>query len=121
MTYEKLVDQAEAMVGIIHKRYLSGNNMAYPALLSGIGNCCIESYCGAGHNYQAVVDAIHNCYAKDHAAGIDVGYKAGLETMRHTGKDIQKIIDYQKKERTRRNRTVSYRFKQGETAMDREI
>ena len=36
MTYEKLVDQAEAMVGIIHKRYLSGNNMAYPALLSGI-------------------------------------------------------------------------------------
>lgn len=97
MTYERLVDQAEAMVSIIHKRYLSGNKMAYPALLSGIGNCCIESYRGAGHNYQAVVDAIHNCYARDHATGIDVGYKAGLETMRNAGKDIQKILDYQKK------------------------
>lgn len=97
MTYERLVDQAEAMVNIIHKKYLSGNKMAYPALLSGIGDCCIESYCGAGHNYQAVVDAIHNCYARDHAAGFDVGYKAGLATMRNTGKDIQKILDYQKK------------------------
>lgn len=97
MTYERLVDQAEAMVLIIHRKYLSGNKMAYPALLSGIGNCCIESYPGAGHNYQAVVDAIHKCYAKDHAAGFDVGYKAGLETMRNTGKDIQNILDYQKK------------------------
>mgnify|MGYP000023593071 FL=1 len=97
MTYERLVDQAEAMVNIVHKKYLSGNKMAYPALLSGIGNFCIESYPGAGHNYQAVVDAIHNCYARDHAAGFDVGYKAGLETMRNTGKDIQNILDYQKK------------------------
>jgi len=97
MTYERLVDQAEAMVNIIHRKYLSGNKMAYPALLLGIGNFCIESYPGAGHNYQAVVDAIHNCYARDHAAGFDVGYKAGLETMRNAGKDIQKILDYQKK------------------------
>ena len=97
MTYERLVDQAEAMVSIIHKRYLSGNKMAYPALLSGIGNCCIESYRGAGHNYQAVVDAIHNCYARDNTSGIDIGYKEGLETMTRTGKDIQKILDYQKK------------------------
>lgn len=97
MTYERLVDQTEAMVLIIHRKYLSGNKMAYPALLLGIGNCCIESYPGAGHNYQAVVDAIHNCYARDHAARIDIGYKAGLETMTRTGKDIQKILDYQKK------------------------
>lgn len=97
MTYERLVDQAEAMVNIIHRKYLSGNKMAYPALLLGIGNCCIESYPGAGHNYQAVIDAIHNCYARDHAVGIDIGYKEGLETMIRTGKDIQKFPDYQKK------------------------
>lgn len=73
------------------------NKMAYPTLLLGISDCCIESYPGAGHNYQAVVDAIHNCYARNHAAGIDIGYKEGLETMIPTGKDIQKILDYQKK------------------------
>ena len=61
--YDKLVDQAEAMVNIINKKYVAGNRMAYLALLSGVGSCRIESYPGAGHNYQAVVDAIHNCYA----------------------------------------------------------
>ena len=58
------VDQAEAMVNIINKKYVTGNRMAYLALLSGVGSCRIESYPGAGHNYQAVVDAIHNCYAR---------------------------------------------------------
>lgn len=33
MTYKRLVDQAEAIINIVHKRYLSGNKMAYPALL----------------------------------------------------------------------------------------
>lgn len=64
MTYKRLVDQAEAIINIVHKRYLSGNKMAYPALLFGIDGFYIESYPGAGHNYQAVIDAIHNCYAK---------------------------------------------------------
>ena len=58
--YDKLVDQAEAMVNIINKKYVAGNRMAYLALLSGVGSCRIESYPGAGHTYQAVVDAIHN-------------------------------------------------------------
>ena len=69
--YEKLVDQAEAMVNIINKKYVAGNKMAYLALLSGVGSCRIESYPGAGHNYQAVVDAIHNCYARDNESKID--------------------------------------------------
>ena len=56
--YDKLVDQAEAMVNIINKKYVAGNRMAYLALLSGVGSCRIESYPGAGHNYQAVVDAM---------------------------------------------------------------
>ena len=95
--YDKLVDQAEAMVNIINKKYVAGNRMAYLALLSGVGSCRIESYPGAGHNYQAVVDAIHNCYARDNTSGIDIGYKEGLKTMVHTGKDIQKLLQYQEK------------------------
>ena len=79
--YDKLVDQAEAMVNIINKKYVAGNRMAYLALLSGVGSCRIESYPGAGHNYQAVVDAIHNCYARDNTSGIDTGYRDGLYAM----------------------------------------
>ena len=79
--YDKLVDQAEAMVNIINKKYIAGNRMAYLALLSGVGCCRIESYPGAGHNYQAVVDAIHNCYARDNTSGIDTGYRDGLYAM----------------------------------------
>lgn len=97
MTYKRLIDQAEAIINIVHKRYLSGNKMAYPALLFGIGGFYIESYPGAGHNYQAVIDAIHNCYAKNTTSGIDIGYKEGLKTMVHAGKDIQKLLQYQKK------------------------
>ena len=41
--YDKLVDQAEAMVNIINKKYVAGNRMAYLALLSGVGSCRIES------------------------------------------------------------------------------
>ena len=39
--YDKLVDQAEAMVNIINKKYVAGNRMAYLALLSGVGSCLI--------------------------------------------------------------------------------
>ena len=52
MTYKRLVEQAKAMVNIVHKKYLSGNKMVYPALLLGVFR--IESYPGAGHNYQEV-------------------------------------------------------------------
>ena len=79
--YEKLVDQAEAMVNIINKKYVAGNRMAYLALLSGVGSYRIESYPGAGHNYQAVVDAIHNCYARDNKSKIDAGYRDGIYAM----------------------------------------
>lgn len=79
--YEKLVDQAEAMVNIINKKYVAGNRMAYLALLSGVGSYRIESYPGAGHNYQAVVDAIHNCYARDNESKIDAGYRDGIYAM----------------------------------------
>lgn len=83
------------MVNIVHKKYLSGNKMAYPALLLGVFR--IESYPGAGHNYQAVIDAIHNCYARDNTSGIDIGYKEGLKTMVHTGKDIQNYYNIKRK------------------------
>lgn len=102
-TYDRLVDQAEAMVNIIHKKYVAGNKMAYIALLSGVGDCRIESYPGAGHNYQAVVDAIHNCYARDNTTGIDAGYRDGLYTMinvagsSHALQTLKDILLYQLK------------------------
>lgn len=95
MTYKRLVEQAEAMVNIVHKKYLSGNKMAYPALLLGVFR--IESYPGAGHNYQAVIDAIHNCYARDNTSGIDIGYKEGLKTMVHTGKIYKNYYNIKRK------------------------
>lgn len=79
--YDDLVDYAEILVNIINEKYLEGNNMAYMALLSGVGNCKVESYAGAGHNYQAVVDAIHNCYARNELSGIDKGYQEGISAM----------------------------------------
>lgn len=106
MTYKRLVDQAEAIINIVHKRYLSGNKMAYPALLFGIDGFYIESYPGAGHNYQAVIDAIHNCYAKNTTSGIDIGYKEGLKTMVPCRKRYTKIVTISKEKRTRRNGTV---------------
>jgi|UniRef100_UPI003FED9B88 hypothetical protein len=101
--YDKLVDQAEAMVNIINKKYIAGNRMAYLALLSGVGSCRIESYPGAGHNYQAVVDAIHNCYARDNTSGIDTGYRDGLYAMIHVAgsfpalQTLMNILFYQLK------------------------
>ena len=91
--YEKLVDHAEILVNIINKKYVAGNNMAYLALLSGVGNCRVESFAGAGHNYQAVVDAIHNYYRRDESSRADQGYQEGLYAMMRVASSFSVLQD----------------------------
>ena len=82
--YEELVEDTEELVRIIHKKYMTGEkgcNVAYLPMLSGIGPCKVEMRPGAGHNYYAVVDAIHNCYKKDPDGGYDRGFADGIEAL----------------------------------------
>jgi len=89
--YEDLVEHAEILVNIINKKYVAGNSVAYLALLSGIGNCKVESFAGAGHNYQAVIDAIHNCYARNPLSNINVGYQEGMEAMIRVASNVSTL------------------------------
>ncbi|SFI09541.1 hypothetical protein SAMN04487830_12212 [Pseudobutyrivibrio sp. OR37] len=82
--YEELVEDTEELVRIIHKKYMTGEkgcNVAYLPMLSGIGPCKVEMRPGAGHNYYAVVDAIHNCYKNDPDGGYDRGFADGIEAL----------------------------------------
>ena len=45
------VDQAEAMVNIINKKYVTGNRMAYLSLLSGAGSWLERNSKFAYENY----------------------------------------------------------------------
>ena len=63
--YRDLVDYAYSIVNIVNKRYLEGSKKAYTMLLLGIGNYLVEGRPGSGHNYQAIVDAVHE-YNRDH-------------------------------------------------------
>ena len=63
--YDYLVDYAYSLVNIANENYLKGKKMYYFCLITGDGNWLVESKPGAGHNYQAVIDAIH-LYLKDH-------------------------------------------------------
>ena len=82
--YEELVEDTEELVRIIHKKYMTGAkgcDVAYLPMLSGIGPCKVEMRPGAGHNFYAVVDAIHNCYKKDPDGGYDRGFADGIEAL----------------------------------------
>ena len=79
--YEKLVKYTERLVEIVNKKYVSGEtgaNVAYLPILSGIGPYKVETLPGKGHNYYAVVDAIHNCYARNNDGGYDAGFRDGI-------------------------------------------
>ena len=80
-TYDELVTYTEGMMKIVNKKYVEGNYMAYLPILSGIAQYKIESRPGAGHNYYAVVDAIHNCYARKTESGFDAGFKDGIRAL----------------------------------------
>ena len=79
--YEELVEHAEILVNIIHKKYITGNKMAYFALFSGIGNCKVENSSIGVHNYQAVIDAIHNYCSSADIVQIKQGYQDGIDAM----------------------------------------
>lgn len=74
MDYNDLVDYAECILGIIHNRYKGGNKLAYQPFLLGIGGCKVSI--GSEHNYQAVIDAIHNYYTLDNS--VKDGYYESL-------------------------------------------
>ncbi len=60
--WKDFISYATGMVNVTNKKYIEGNHMAYVVLLSGLGTFCVEAYPGAGHNYQAVVEGIHQYY-----------------------------------------------------------
>lgn len=63
--YKDLVIYAENVLDILTKKYEEGEHkLAYFPLLAGIGSCRVESNPDAGHNYYAVIDAIHKYYTK---------------------------------------------------------
>lgn len=52
--------------------------MYYFAIILGKGNCLVESRPGAGHNYQAVIDAIHLYYADHPKSRANEGFEKEL-------------------------------------------
>lgn len=102
-TYEELVDYAEIIVNIVNGRYKEGNKLAYLPLLSGVGTCKVESFPGTGHNYQAIIDAIHNCYKRTQDEYIKEGYQDGLDGMKRMAvnemmrQSLERILLYEKK------------------------
>ncbi len=77
--YKDLVDYAYSLVNIVNKGYVEeGERLYYTFLLLGIGNYLVESRPGNGHNYQAIVDAIH-LYNTDHPElKANKGFEAGI-------------------------------------------
>lgn len=76
--YKDLVDYAYSLVNIINKKYLRGIMKAYPLFLLGIGSYRVESRPGNGHNYQAIIDAMH-LYNTDYPdSKVDEGFEAGI-------------------------------------------
>ena len=77
--YKDLVDYAYSLVNIVNKGYVEeGERLYYTFLLLGIGNYLVESRPGNGHNYQAIVDAIH-LYNTDHPdLKTNKGFEAGI-------------------------------------------
>ena len=79
--YDKLVDYAYSLVNIASKNYLKGKGMYYFALILGKGNWIVESRPGAGHNYQAIMDAIHLYYADHPKSRINEGFEEELSLL----------------------------------------
>ena len=82
--YRDLVDYAYSLVNIVNERYLEGGNTIYKYLVLGIGNYLVEGRPGSGHNYQAIIDAIHE-YNTDHPeAKADKGLEEGMLDLIHS-------------------------------------
>ena len=76
--YDELVREAKFGVKLIHKAYCSGKEIAYVIILTGLGDYFVGISPEAGHNNQAVIDAIHQYYAETEDARVIEGYQAGI-------------------------------------------
>lgn len=82
--YDDLVNWAEASVNIALKHYNHGAwEAAFYPLLIGEGAWCLESHSAhdAGHNWQAVLDALHNRYKETQNFEIIAGFCGGLDYL----------------------------------------
>lgn len=78
--YNDLVKYAYQLVSTTEKMYEEGNDMAYFALIVGIGNTRVSNTPDQKHNYQAVIDAIH-LYQKDYPnKPVKKGYNEAILT-----------------------------------------
>lgn len=92
MSYKDLVDYAEMLVNIVHKKYIDGNDLAYMPLLIGIGNYKVSITQNGIHNYQAVIDAIHNSYLRLGYKTIIDGFNKSLNKMVMTASNFDNIV-----------------------------
>ena len=98
-----LAAEAYNKVAIYTKRYEEAvqnghkeDSMAFLVLLTGAGVAKVSLNRDSEHNYQAVIDAIHQYYGNAHNQYVIDGYEDGIRKMiKYTGKvvAIQKIIN----------------------------
>ena len=77
---EALVRHAMVLVDISNEEYKKDKKAAYVPLLAGMGAYRVEKN-GGGHNFYAVLDAIHKYYVKKPGCGCEQGFADGLAVM----------------------------------------
>jgi hypothetical protein len=95
--YDELVDYAYKVLTWAHDEYSDPYSTpgAYVNILLGIGMSKVESRPGAGHNYQAVMDAIYRLYTIDDT--VKEAFCEGLECIIKNCKEYRTaslICDY---------------------------
>ena len=73
-----LRSSAKKMVSYAHKKYVSGNGLAYYVILHGIGAGRLSLF-GEEHNYRIIIDEIHNYQARHPLKNVKDGYKYALD------------------------------------------
>ena len=89
--YDRLVHRAKLLVKEIHKEYCSGKEIVYVVVLSGLGSFRVAVNPDEGHNEQAVIDAIHQCYAETDDQRVIDGYKMGIFTLIRVAGNIRTL------------------------------
>ena len=95
--YQNLVENAKILLKNTQNFYQTGNRMAYFMLLHGIGAGLVESAPGVGHNYLAVLDAIHEYQRENPNLKVKEGFYEGLDLMAdkaHTQETFKFVFDY---------------------------
>lgn len=96
-SYDDLVKYAYELVKIVHNHFDDGNRMAYFTFLNGLGYLKVESNPNYGHNYHAVIDAIH-MYQKEYSdKAVKEGYyDAIIRTLSMVNGQvgIQTVLNY---------------------------